>query len=141
MWVDRPAFRTYDQFLSGNLAEHGIDRVVFVNAHGGNVGCLYEVGRQFRETGGPYPNAWMWDETIPDHVDDLFLHNGPNGGPKETAMIQHLHPAFAHVDRLDAARYGGTFDLAAREDAFVASTRTFSDNTDISENGVLWRSD
>lgn len=137
MWVDGPAFRTYVESLTGNLAEHGIDRVVFVNAHGGNTEHLYEVGRQLRTKGGPYAIPWMWNESIPDLVDDLFKHNGPHGGPKETAMIQHLHPELVHDDRLAAARDGGTLDLPSRDGAFVAGARTFYDNTEISENGIF----
>ncbi|OYR56714.1 amidase, partial [Halorubrum sp. E3] len=37
MWVDPPEFRDYVESFTRNLAYHGIDRVVFVNAHGGNV--------------------------------------------------------------------------------------------------------
>ncbi|MFB6353232.1 MAG: creatininase family protein [Halobacteriales archaeon] len=137
MWADAPAFRAYLESITGNLAEHGIDRVVFVNAHGGNVEHLYEVGRTLRAADGPYAIPWMWDESIPELVDELFEHNGPHGGPKETAMLQHLHPELVHDDRLEAARDGGTLELASLDGAFVAGARTFYDNTEISDNGVF----
>lgn len=137
MWVDGPAFRSYVKSLTGNLAYHGIDRVVYVNAHGGNTAHLYEVGQQLREDDVCYAIPWMWDESIPELVDRLFEHNGPHGGPKETAMIQYLHPDLVHDDRLSKARDGGTIDLSAQEGAFVTGARTFYDNTEISSNGVF----
>jgi len=89
MWVDPPEFRDYVEGFTRNLAYHGIDRVVFVNAHGG-VQHLREVGRRLHEDETAYAIEWMWDESIPELVDDLFEHNGPHAGPKETAMITHI---------------------------------------------------
>ncbi len=137
MWVDGPAFRDYVESLTRSLADHGIDRVVHVNAHGGNEAHLYEVGRRLRDDGVCYSIPWMWDESIPDLVDELFAHNGPHGGPKETAMIQHLHPHLVRDDRLADARDGGTLVLGDLDGAFVAGARTFYDNTEISANGVF----
>jgi len=49
MWVEPAVFRDYVESLTRNLTYHGIDRVVFVNAHGGNVDHLREVGRRLRD--------------------------------------------------------------------------------------------
>ncbi len=114
MWVDPPQFRDYVESMTRNLAYHGIDRVVFVNAHGGNVQHLREVGRRLRDDGTMYAIEWMWDESIPDLVTDLFDHPGPHGGPKETAMIHHLRSELVRDDRLDDARDGGSERRAAR---------------------------
>ena len=82
MWVDAPVFRDYVESFSENLAYHGIDRIVYVNAHGGNVEHLREVGRRLHEAETAYAVEWMWDESIPELVDDLFEHNGPHGARK-----------------------------------------------------------
>jgi creatinine amidohydrolase len=136
MWVDAPVFRDYVESLSENLAYHGVDRIVFVNAHGGNVQHLREVGRRLHESETAYAIEWMWNESIPDLVDDLFEQNGPHGGPKETAMIQHIAGDLVHEDRLADARDGGltVFD---REAGRVHGARTFFDAIDNTENGVL----
>jgi creatinine amidohydrolase len=136
MWVDPPAFRDYVESLTRNLTEHGIDRVVYVNAHGGNVDHLREVGRRLRDDEVAYAVEWMWDESIPDLVDDLFETNGPHGGPKETAMIMHIDRELVHGDRLEAARDGGLthFD---RESGRTHGARTFYDAIDNTGNGVL----
>jgi creatinine amidohydrolase len=136
MWVDAPVFRDYVESFTRNLAYHGIDRVIYVNAHGGNVSHLREVGRRLRDDEVLYAVEWMWDESIPDLVDDLFAQNGPHGGPKETAMIQHLRPDLVHDDRLDDARDGGVLDVEAA-DTRAHGARTFYDAADNSDNGVF----
>lgn len=136
MWVDPPAFREYVESFARNLAYHGIDRIVFVNAHGGNTVHLREVGRRLRDDGTAYAIEWMWNESIPDLVDDLFEKNGPHGGPKETAMIQHIAPELVRDDQLEAARDGGISDLADA-DPLKFGARTFYDSIDNTDNGVL----
>ena len=136
MWVDAPVFRDYVESLTRNLAYHGIDRVVYVNAHGGNVESLREVGRRLRDDEVLYAIEWMWNESIPELVDDLFARNGPHGGPKETAMIQHLHPELVHEDRLEDARDGG-IPSVEEADTRKYGSRTFYDAADNTANGVL----
>jgi creatinine amidohydrolase len=136
MWADPPEFRDYVESFSRNLTYHGIDRIVFVNAHGGNQTHLREVGRRLREDEEAYAVEWMWDESIPDLVDDLFEHNGPHGGPKETAMMMHLDPENVRTDKLEAARDGGTVELS-EADPYVHGARNFYDAIDNTENGVL----
>ena len=136
MWVDPPAFRKYMESLARNLTYHGIDRVVFVNAHGGNVSHLREVGRRLRDAGDAYAIEWMWNEAIPDLVDDLFATNGPHGGPKETAMIRHIAPDLVCDEELQNARDGGITDLDAAG-TLVHGARTFYDSIDNTDNGVL----
>ncbi|MFC6836085.1 creatininase family protein [Halomarina ordinaria] len=136
MWVDAPAFRDYVESFSRNLTYHGIDRIVYVNAHGGNVQHLREVGRRLHESGDAYAIEWMWDESIPDLVNDSFEHNGPHAGPKETAMVMHLRPELVHDDRLADARDGGwmDFDFAG---ATVNGARTFYDSVENAANGAF----
>jgi creatinine amidohydrolase len=136
MWVDAPVFRDYVESFTRNLAYHGIDRVIYVNAHGGNVEHLREVGRRLRDEEVLYAVEWMWNDSIPELVDDLFEHNGPHGGPKETALIQHLRPELVHDDRLADARDGGFPEFEASE-MNRHGARTFYDAIDNTDNGVL----
>jgi len=136
MWVDPATFRDYVESFTRNLAYHGIDRIVFVNAHGGNIQHLREVGRRLHEDEVAFAIEWMWNDSIPDLVDDLFEHNGPHGGPKETAMIQHLAPELVHDGRLEAARDGGVPDVDER-DIRRNGTRVFYDAVENSGNGVF----
>lgn len=136
MWVDPAAFRAYVESLTRNLAYHGIDRVVFVNAHGGNVAHLREVGRTLRNDEVAYAIEWMWNDSITDLVEDLFEQPGPHGGPKETAMIMHIAGELVNTDRLDDARDGGVVDLETA-DTRRFGARTFYDAIDNAANGVF----
>jgi creatinine amidohydrolase len=136
MWVDAPVFRDYVESLTRNLAYHGIDRVVYVNAHGGNVEHLREVGRRLRDEEVVYAVEWMWNDSIPELVDDLFEQNGPHGGPKETAMIQYLRPELVREDRLADARDDGVESVEAA-DTTKHGARTYYDAIENSDNGVF----
>ena len=136
MWVDAPVFRDYVESFSRNLTYHGIDRLVYVNAHGGNISHLREVGRRLHEDGTAYTIEWMWNDSIPDLVEELFDQPGPHGGPKETSVIQFLRPELVHDDRLEEARDDGFSDVF--EESYLRNgSRTFYDAIDNTENGVL----
>ena len=135
-WVDPEPFRAYVESFTRNLAYHGIDRVIYVNAHGGNVEPLREVGRRLHEDGTLYAIEWMWDESIPELVDELFEHNGPHGGPKETAMIMHIAGELVHEDQLEQARDRGAVDLDDAETR-VHGARTYYDSIENSDSGVF----
>jgi creatinine amidohydrolase len=136
MWADREPFRDYVESFTRNLTYHGIDRVVFVNAHGGNMVHLREVGRRLLEDEAAYAVEWMWDESIPDLVNDLFEYNGPHGGPKETAMLMYLRPDLVREDELEAARDGGCVHLSDGN-PFVFGARNYYHAIDNSDNGVF----
>ena len=136
MSVDAPVFRDYMESLTRSLAAHGIDRVIYVNAHGGNTEHLREVGRRLRDAEEMYAIEWMWNDSIPELVDELFETNGPHVGPKETAMIMHIASELVREDRLAEARDGGLTewdDQTGRQ----FGARTYFDSIDNTENGVL----
>lgn len=135
MWADAPAFRDYVEGLSRSLTFHGIDRIVYVNAHGGNVVHLREVGRRLHREGTAYAVEWMWDKSIPDLVDDLFECNGPHAGPKETAMLMFLTD-LVREDSLAEARDGGVAEFPV-EGAYRYGARTFYDAVENSPNGAF----
>lgn len=136
MWADASVFRDYVESITRNLAYHGIDRVIYVNAHGGNVEHLREVGRHLRDEEVLYAIEWMWNNSIPELVDEIFEQNGPHGGPKETSMIQYLRSELVREDRLEDARDGGVASVDVADTEKFGS-RTFYDAADNTENGVL----
>jgi creatinine amidohydrolase len=133
--VDAPAFRGYMESLSRSLAYQGLDRVIFVNAHGGNVEHLREVGRRLHDDNTAFAVEWMWNESIPGVVDSLFEQNGPHAGPKETSMVWHITD-LVREDELEAARDGGLRDIEADGDA-RNGTRIHYDAIDVSDNGAF----
>jgi len=135
MWVDAPVFRDYVENFTRNLTYHGIDRVIYVNAHGGNVDHLREVSRRLHEDGTAYAIEWMWDESIPELVDELFEINGPHAGPKETSMVAYLED-LVREDELEAAYEGGMapFDMEALT---RNGARVTHDSIENSRNGAF----
>ncbi|MCU4752077.1 creatininase family protein [Halobacteria archaeon AArc-curdl1] len=133
MWVDAPAFRSYVESLSRNLAYHGVDRIVYVNAHGGNVPHLREVGRRLYEDEVAYAIEWMWDESIPELVTELFEQNGPHAGPKETSMVWYLTEN-VRAEQLEEAKETGCVDLADVQ-THQNGARTFYDAVGNAETG------
>lgn len=137
MWVEPPVFRKYVESITRNLAYHGIDRIIYINAHGGNVEHLREVGRRLRDDGVIYAIEWMWNNSIPELVDNLFEQTGPHGGPKETALMQHIAGELVKETRLEDARDGGLVDLENDNSLQRYGAQTFYDTIDVTENGVL----
>jgi creatinine amidohydrolase len=78
----------------------------------------------------------MWNDSIPDLVDDLFETNGPHGGPKETAMLMHIAPDLVETDQLADARDGGLTNWK-RGAGRQFGARTFYDAIENTGNGVL----
>ena len=136
MWVRPDTFRDYVCDMTRNLTYHGIDRVVYVNAHGGNVDALREVAKDLHAAEECYALEWMWDESVPDLVAELFEQTGPHGGPKETAMLRYLTD-LVHTDRLADARDGGVRDIWNEETTYQNGAATFFDARDNSDNGVF----
>lgn len=135
MWVDHSVFRDYVESLSRNLTTHGIDRIVFVNAHGGNIEPLREVGRRLYEDEVAFSVEWMWNESIPALVSDLFAQHGPHAGPKETSMVWYIDDAVRDGE-LEAARDDGCpslGDIRTQQNG----ARTYYDAVGNSPNGAF----
>jgi len=104
MWISPDTFRAYVREAAESLPpHHGIDRVVFVNGHGGNVEALAEVARRFSRDDGHdgYAVAFTWFEAVGEHAGDMG-----HAGPLETALLRATNPDLVREDRIEAAREG-----------------------------------
>ncbi|QZA88353.1 creatininase family protein [Salinarchaeum sp. IM2453] len=136
MWVEPNVFRDYVESFTRNLAYHGIDRVIYVNAHGGNREHLREVGQRLRDDRIMYAIEWMWNDSIPDLVEEFFEQPGPHGGPKETSLIQYLHEELVHDNRIASAKNDGLSNFN-QQTGRKFGARVFYDAIDNSKNGVF----
>jgi creatinine amidohydrolase len=94
------------------------DRVVFINAHGGNIAALQAAISQLVAEG--HPVRWL-----PCRTEKVDAH----AGRTETSLLLHLCPGRVRLDRIQV---GNTTPIAELLDALVAQgVRT------LSENGVL----
>ena len=130
LWVNPDTFRAYVRETAESLAHHGIDRVVFVNGHGGNIDALAEVARRFSrdDAHDAYGVAFTWFNAVGDHASDMG-----HAGPLETALLRATHPDLVHEGRIEAASAGA----ADRWGDWVAGVNLAHDSDEFSENGVV----
>jgi len=105
LWVSPDTFRAYVRETVESLAHHGLDRVVLVNGHGGNVEALAETARRVSrdDATDAYAVAFTWFEAVGEHGDRMG-----HGGPLETALLRHVAPGLVREDRVAEARDGGS---------------------------------
>ncbi|MBP1923598.1 creatinine amidohydrolase [Halorubrum alkaliphilum] len=130
MWVSPDTFRSYVREAAASFPAHGVDRVVFVNGHGGNVEALAEVARRFSrdDTHDGYAVAFTWFESVGEHASDMG-----HAGPLETALLRATNPELVREDRIAAARDGG----ADRWGEWVSGVNLAHDSHEFTDNGVV----
>ncbi|QZP37214.1 creatininase family protein [Halobaculum magnesiiphilum] len=130
LWVSPDTFRAYVRETVESLASHGIDRVVLVNGHGGNVEALAEVARRVSrdDATDAYAVSFTWFEAVGEHASRMG-----HGGPLETAMVRHVAPDLVREDRVEEARDGGS----DRWGEWVRGVNLAHDSDEFTGNGVV----
>ncbi|OLZ42018.1 creatininase [Natrinema saccharevitans] len=128
MWVSADTFRDYVGEAVASLADHGFDRVVIVNGHGGNVDALREVGGQLTRDGDAYVVPFTWFEAVDDHSADMG-----HGGPLETALLRHCDPDSIREERIVEARDGAADGWGE----WTSHANLAYDAAEFTENGVV----
>ncbi|RDI71418.1 creatininase family protein [Halopelagius longus] len=128
LWFSPETFRSAVRETVGSLAEHGFDRVVIVNGHGGNVDALNEVAGTITREDDAYAVAFTWFDAVGDHAAKMG-----HGGPLETAFLRHLRPELVREERVEAAAEGGS----DRWGEWVSGVNLSHDSAEFTENGVV----
>ncbi|WP_348612305.1 creatininase family protein [Halobaculum rarum] len=130
LWVSPDTFRAYVRETVESLAHHGIDRVVLVNGHGGNVEAIAEVARRVSrdDATDAYAVSFTWFEAVGEHASRMG-----HGGPLETAMLRHVAPGLVRDDRIEEGRDGGS----PRWGEWVRGVNLAHDSDEFTENGVV----
>ena len=126
LWVSEDTFRDYVGETIESLASHGIDRVVVVNGHGGNVDALREVCGRVSRSGEAYAVHYTWFDAV--DFEDLG-----HAGPAETSMIRHLHPELIREERTDAAAENGADGWGE----WVSGTNLAYDSDSFTDSGAV----
>jgi len=138
LWVAPDTLRAYVGDVLASLRRGaGVDRVVVVNGHGGNVAALREATARATRGDGPYTVPFTWFDSVDadaaaaatDHERVEMGH----GGPLETALLRHTHPDLVREDRTAAARDDG----AARWGEWVAGVNLAYDSDEFTESGAV----
>ena len=106
LWVSDSTFRRYVEEVARSLASHGLNRMIFVNGHGGNVGALQRVGQRLRGEGVAYAVCWNWWVATDELLDALFDTEGGHAGHGETSMMYAVDHAQVRDERLEEAEDG-----------------------------------
>jgi creatinine amidohydrolase len=128
LWVSPDTFRAYVRETVESLAHHGIDRVVVVNGHGGNVDALNEVTAELSRDGVAYAVPFTWFEAVGDHASKMG-----HGGTLETALLRATNPDLVREDRLAEACEGAS----DRWGEWVSGVNLAHDPAEFTENGVV----
>lgn len=84
LYVRPETLKNYVYDVLSSVAEHGVEKAVIVNGHGGNTGILHEVAGQLTREGTLYTVTWAWT--------DAFPHEDDHAGENETSFMLHLKP-------------------------------------------------
>ena len=128
LWVSPETFRSYVRETVESLAHHGLDRVVLVNGHGGNVDALREVSARLTRDETAYTAPFTWFESVGEHSSDMG-----HAGPLETALLRHTNPDLVREDRIEEAKRGGS----DRWGEWVSGVNLAYDSDEFTENGVV----
>ncbi|GAA0247895.1 creatininase family protein [Haladaptatus pallidirubidus] len=128
LWVSEETFRRYVRETVASLAEHGWNRVVIVNGHGGNVAALREVTGKITRHDEAYAVPFTWFEAVGDHRTDMG-----HAGPLETAFLRHTRGELVREDRIELAREGASDGWGE----WVSYTNLAYDSAEFTENGVV----
>jgi creatinine amidohydrolase len=130
LWVSPDTFRAYVRDVIGSLAHHGLDRVVVVNGHGGNVPALTEVTATVTRHDDAYAVPFTWFEAVGDHGAEMG-----HAGPLETALLRATRPDLVREGAIDAAREGAS--EAWGDWVPGTGTNLAHDSDEFTENGVV----
>ncbi|ESP89295.1 creatininase family protein [Candidatus Halobonum tyrrellensis] len=130
LWVSPDTFRAYVRETVESLASHGVDRVVLVNGHGGNVEALAEVARRVSrdESTGAYAVSFTWFEAVGEHASDMG-----HGGKLETALLRRVAPDLVREAEVGSAGDGGS----PRWGEWVRGVNLAHDSDEFTDNGVV----
>jgi len=126
MWVTPETFRAYVRESMESLAHHGLERVVVVNGHGGNVDALRELCGRFSRDEAGYAVPFTWFEAV-------SVEQMGHGGPAETSFVRHLRPDLVREDRTDAAAEGA----AESWGEWLQGTNLAYDVAEFTDSGVV----
>lgn len=99
--LDGPTLQAVLMQLGRSVARSGIRRLVFLNAHGGNVPVLQLVIRGLRLEEGMFcvSAGWMSMGYPPGLISEEEMRDGIHAGLVETAAMLHLRPDLVQMDK------------------------------------------
>jgi creatinine amidohydrolase len=131
--VSPKTLKAYVKDVCLALNYYGVEKIVIVNGHGGNLNALTELARELREK-GIFVSIFQWWPAASIILPDLFKpEERGHAGAEETSVNLALHP---HLVRMDKA-----VDEAVRTHATEAEGIILPlDTVDRTSSGVFGKS-
>ena len=133
LYVSEETFERYVRETLESLAEHGLEKAVVVNGHGGNAGALRRAARSLRDEETMFAPPWNWWDSVGDLADDLFDEEGGHADAMESSVLWHVRDDLIQPDKLEAAEAGAS---AGWGESVHGATMGF-DTIDFSETGAV----
>jgi len=107
LWVPPGVLRDYVVGIARALASHGLNRIVFVNGHGGNTPALDEASRTLRRE-GIYAYVYVWWRAIPEVIAEIIESGGSHAGEMETSVMLAIARELVRPEHYSEAVRGGS---------------------------------
>ena len=129
--------------VGSQLAAQGAQRLVILNAHGGQIGLLQAAARQLRQraTGMAVHPCFLWSgiRALSDLIPADELIQGLHAGLIETSLMLHLDPNLVGAERPIGGRYNPSSGVASPPDGWSleGDAPWAWLMAEVSENGVI----
>ena len=132
--VSPETFERQVREITESVANHGIDKVVAVNGHGGNAEALQRAARAVRDDGTAFLAPWNWFAELDGLPQELFDVDGiAHADAMETSMIAHLRAELVREARIADAEAGAS-DAWGKQ---VHGANVGFDTADFSDSGAV----
>ena len=101
--------------VGASLAEHGVDRLAFVNCHGGNTEPLKLAADRIQRDHGVAVHPLHWTDFARDQLEERFGDDWGHAGDHETSVIELFHPGLVREDRKEPQTRRAEYETRAYE--------------------------
>ena len=134
LWTSPETFKNYIKDVVRSLGYHGVEKVVFVNGHGGNHEPLREVASAIRKQEEIYCLEWTWFLSVEELIGELFEGRAlRHADSPEVSVLLSVQKGMVREDLLGEAKDG----CASQWGNYREGVDTSYDVLDFSENGVV----
>ncbi|KXA91477.1 hypothetical protein AKJ64_04705 [candidate division MSBL1 archaeon SCGC-AAA259E17] len=109
LWVSPDTLKNYVREVAESFHYHGVEKVVFVNGHGGNRNTLKETAREIRSQSKGFAVAWTWFDSVEEEIKEIFGEEGLlHSDAPETSVLWALDEKAIRKNKLDKSRKSGS---------------------------------
>lgn len=109
LWVSENTLRLYLGEILDSLSQHGINKVIIVNGHGGNMDPLKEFAKNLKKDRDINVIVWTWFKAIEQQIIDHFHYLPPlHADELETSMLLAVSPELIRRERISETEADGS---------------------------------